>query len=93
MSVEFWARASKANARVKFGAIGEGMGTREQFLTISTTWTKYSVPIPAADQNTYNLLSDNMNGVWNAFSVVVEPQDHVGGTYILVKDIRWLATP
>ncbi len=93
MSVEFWARSSRANARVKFGAVGEGMGSREQYRNITTDWAKYSIPIDGADQTTYNSTSDNKNGVWNAFSVVVEPADHAGGTYILVKDIRWLATP
>jgi hypothetical protein len=90
MSVEFWARSSRANARIKFGSIGEAQG-REVYINITTTWARYTVPIPAAFQNTYNSTSINMNGVWNSFSVVVEPQDHVGGSYILVKDIRWIA--
>jgi hypothetical protein len=89
-TVEWYARASKANARVKFGFIGEGVGTTEQFFNVPTTWMKFSMPIDGTNQSIYNTSSDNMNGVWNAFSVVVEPQDHAGGTYIEVKDIRWM---
>ena len=37
----------------------------------------------------YNNEGTNPGGVWNGFSVVVEPQDHAGGTYILVADVIW----
>jgi hypothetical protein len=93
MSVEFWARASKNGARVKFGSLGEGMNTTEFYLNITTTWARYTVAIPASLATTYNETSGDMHGVWNAFSVVFEQQDYVGGGYVEVKDIHWLATP
>ena len=92
MNVEFWARASKNNARVKFGSIGEGPNTTEFYLNITTTWTRYTTAIPASLQTTYNTTAGDMQGVWNAFSVVVEQPDHAGGTYIEIKDIHWIAT-
>lgn len=91
MSIEFWARSSKNGARVKFGSIGEGMGVTEFYLNITTTWTRYTIAIPA--DNSYNTSSGDMQGVWNAFSVVVEQPDYTGGGYVEVKDIHWLATP
>jgi len=89
MNVEFWARSSKAGARVKFGSIGEGMAVTEFYLNITTTWTRYTVAIPAMD---YDTTAGDMQGVWNAFSVVVEQADYAGGGYIEVKDIHWIAT-
>jgi hypothetical protein len=89
-AVEWYARSSRQGARVKFGFIGEGVGTTEQFFNITTDWVRYAMPIDGTNQAIYNTSSDNMNGVWNAFSVVVEPGDHAGGTYIEVKDIRWI---
>ena len=91
MAIEFWARSSKDGARVKFGSIGEGMGITEFYLNITKTWARYTVAIPAMDQDTYNTTAGDMQGVWNAFSVVVEPQDYAGGAYIEVKDIHWIA--
>jgi hypothetical protein len=93
MNVEFWARSSKNGARVKFGSIGEGTNSTEFYLNITNTWARYTVSIPGTyQQGNYNTTSGNMQGVWNAFSVVVEPQDYVGGAYIEVKDIHWIAT-
>ncbi|HVZ74025.1 MAG TPA: hypothetical protein VHJ20_16715 [Polyangia bacterium] len=95
MSVEFYARSSKDGVNVKFGFIGEnntnGLGNTETTMPITTTWTKYTLAIPAQDQSTYNLTSGDMSGVWNAFSVVVDTAGYAGGAYIEVKDIRWLA--
>ncbi|HVX94929.1 MAG TPA: hypothetical protein VHK47_08465, partial [Polyangia bacterium] len=86
-AVEFWARASKNNVPVKFGSIGEGPGRTEFTLNITTTWAKYTVSVPDSD---YNVTSGDMMGVWNAFSVVVEPTSYAGGAYIEVKDINWI---
>jgi hypothetical protein len=90
MGIEFWARASKNNANVKFGSIGEGVGATEFYTLISTTWTRYFISIPAMDQQTYDETAGDMQGVWNALSIVVDPTDHAGGTYIEVKDIHWI---
>lgn len=85
--VEFRARSSRDGARVKFGSIRPGLGSTEFFFNLATTWTRYTVPIPADEPYDTSALA---GGVWNGFSVVAEPQDHAGGSYILVKDIRWL---
>ena len=90
MAVEFWARASKNNARVEVRSIVEG---NEAYLNITTTWTRYTVAISPSLQQTYNNTAGDMQGVWNAFSAVVEPADHAGGTYIELKDMHWIATP
>jgi hypothetical protein len=94
INVEFWARSSKNNARVKFGSIGEGTNSTEFYENITTTWARYTVAIPGTySQGNYNTTSGNMQGVWNAFSVVVEQTDYAGGAYIEVKDIHWISTP
>lgn len=98
MAVEFWARASKNNVPVKFGSIGEGSNigadSTEFFLNITTTWTRYTVAIPAKFQDgSYDNTAGDGQGVWNAFSAVVEPTAYAGGAYIEVKDIHWVATP
>ena len=88
MHVSFEARASREGAIVKFGSIGEGLNTMEFYTPITTNWTTYTTAIPAtADYNN----SASAGGVWNGFSVVAEPQAHVGGTYIFVRNIRWVA--
>jgi hypothetical protein len=84
--IDFMARASRPGARIKFGSIREGMGTTEFFLNVTTQWAAYSVTIPAGEPYNEGAVS---GGVWNGFSVVVEPQDHVGGTIIQVKDMTW----
>ena len=98
MAVEFWARSSKNGVHVKFGSIGEGSNigadSTEFYLAVTTTWTRYTVAIPAKFQDgSYNTSANDGQGVWNAFSVVVEPTDYAGGAYIEVKDIHWVATP
>jgi hypothetical protein len=85
--VAFAARASREGARVKFGAIRPGLFQTEFFLSLSTTWRRYLVSIPAEDYD--NEATAPQGGVWNGFSVVAEPQDHMGGTTILVSDVVW----
>jgi hypothetical protein len=36
-------------------------------------------------------MSTSMGGVWNGFSVVADPGDHAGGTYIFIKNVTWVA--
>ncbi|MDB4981688.1 MAG: hypothetical protein JWM82_2440, partial [Myxococcales bacterium] len=92
MSVSWWARASVAGAKVKFGFLGEGMGVREAYFTVPATWTHFQLNIDPNDAN-YNITAGDAHGVWNAFSVVMDNMNAVGSTYIEVKDIQWLATP
>ena len=89
--IHFKARASRDGARVKFGAIRAGLGETEFFLEISRQWQDYSVSIPAGEDYD-NEPTSLFGGVWNGFSVVVEPEDHAGGTYILVSDVVWAAS-
>ncbi|HEX4405813.1 MAG TPA: hypothetical protein VH560_13335 [Polyangia bacterium] len=91
MGIQFWARASKNGANVKFGSIGEGIGTTEYNRLLTTTWTRYFIAIGPTAQDSYDETAGDMQGVWNAFSVVVDPGDYVGGAYIEVKDISWIA--
>ena len=91
MAIHFKARASRDGARVKFGAIRAGLGETEFFLSISRQWQDYSVGIPAGEDYDDEPTSP-LGGVWNGFSVVVEPEDHAGGTYILVSDVVWDAS-
>ena len=86
--VEFWARANRDQARIKFGSIREGVGQTEILTNVTTQWAKYTVAIPANEP--YNERASTSGGVWNGFSVVVEPGDHAGGTTIEVKDIVWV---
>jgi hypothetical protein len=85
--IDFMARATRPGARIKFGSIREGMGTTEFYLTVTTQWAPYSITIPVNDP--YNESAATTGGVWNGFSAVVEPQDHVGGTTIQIKDMTW----
>jgi hypothetical protein len=85
--VTFKAKASRPDARVKFGSIREGMGTTEFYVIITTDWASYEVAIPADEP--YNAYSLGATGVWNGFSVILEPGDHPGGTYIYIKDVVW----
>jgi hypothetical protein len=86
--ITFQAKASRPDARIKFGAIREGLFQTEFFLNITTNWATYEVTIPPGEP--YNTYSSGAMGVWNGFSVIVEPQDHPGGTYIFVKDAIWM---
>jgi len=88
-AIHFKARASRNGARIKWGAIRAGLGTTEFFIPVTTAWRSYSVSIPAEDYD--NEVTIPFGGVSSGFSVVVEPQDHPGGTYIFVSDIVWAA--
>jgi hypothetical protein len=90
MAVSFMARASRDGARIKFGSIREGMDSTEHYLTLTTAWASYTSAIPAAEPYDTSSVTAG-GGVWNGFSVVTDPVDHVGGSYILVKDITWKA--
>jgi hypothetical protein len=83
--ITFQAKASRPDARIKFGSIRPGLFQTEFFLNISTDWVSYEISIPTGEP--YN--ASTVAGVWNGFSVIVEPQDHPGGTYIFVKDVVW----
>ena len=78
--------ASKDGARVKFGSIREGLGSTEFFLDLTREWSDYAIMIPAGEDYNSNSMQ---GGVWNAFSVIVEPQDHAGGTNIFVAGVSW----
>jgi len=86
--ITFKAKASRPDARIKFGSIREGMGVTEFYVFITTEWATYEVTIPPDEP--YNNYSAGGTGVWNGFSVIVEPADHPGGTYIFVKDAVWM---
>jgi hypothetical protein len=63
-------------------------GDTEFWLALTTSWAQYTVSLPANEPYNDELLT--AGGVWNAFSMVVEPELAVGGAYILVKDITWV---
>jgi hypothetical protein len=62
-------------------------GDTEFFLQLSSEWTQYAVSLPSGEP--YNDELNTGGGVWNAFSVVIEPEDVLGGTYVFVKDVTW----
>jgi hypothetical protein len=73
---------------VKFGSIREGLGATEFYLHVTRDWQPYTITIPEGED--YDAASPQApGGVWNAFSVIAEPQDHAGGTYIFVADVVW----
>jgi hypothetical protein len=63
-------------------------GDTEFWLALTTSWAQYTVSLPANEP--YNDEPMTTGGVWNAFSMVVEPELAVGGAYILVKDVTWI---
>jgi len=63
-------------------------GDTEFWLALTTSWAQYTVSLPANEP--YNDEPMTVGGVWNAFSMVVEPELAVGGAYILVKDVTWV---
>ena len=89
-AIHFKARASREGARVKFGSIRAALNETEFFIALTTTWADYTVSIPDGEDYD-NETAAPFGGVWDGFSVVAEPQDHVGGTYIFVSDIVWAA--
>jgi hypothetical protein len=44
--------------------------------------------IPAGEAYDGNSVN---GGFWNGFSVIVEPQDHAGGTDVFVAGVTWEA--
>jgi hypothetical protein len=62
-------------------------GMVEFFIQLSTQWQMYTLSLPPGEP--YNDEPNSGGGVWNGFSVVVEPPTFVGGSYIFVKDIVW----
>ncbi len=66
-------------------------GDTEFFLPITTQWTQYAVSLPAGEA--YDDETPTGVGVSNGFSVVFEPEDVYGGTYVFVKDIVWSNAP
>jgi hypothetical protein len=66
----------------------ECTGDTEFWLALTTSWAEYTVSLPANEP--YNDEPMTTGGVWNAFSMVVEPELAVGGAYILVKDVTWI---
>jgi hypothetical protein len=62
-------------------------GDTEFYLALTTQWQNYMVSLPPGEP--YDDEPNSGGGVWNALSVVVEPQSFVGGSYILIKDIVW----
>jgi hypothetical protein len=88
--VVFSARASRPNARMKFGMVGAlaiTMADTEIYFNIGTEWQVYRIPMPAGLD--YNKFTGADDGVWNFFSIILEPEFHPGGTYVFVKDITW----
>jgi hypothetical protein len=59
----------------------------EFYIQLSTDWQNYWVSLAAGEP--YNDEPSAGGAVWNAFSVVVEPQFFAGGAYVFVKDIVW----
>jgi hypothetical protein len=90
-TITFWAKSSRDMARVKFGSIRDGVGSFEFWLMLTTSWAQYTISIPAMAP--YNDIVTGTAGVWNGFSVVFEPQDHMGGTYVFVKNVVWSNGP
>jgi hypothetical protein len=75
--------------RFKFGGVGsgDGSGSFEFFLDLTTSWTTFTIASPANVPN-YNE-SSTTGGVWNGFSIVGAPGDVAGGAYVLVRNVRW----
>jgi hypothetical protein len=86
IQVTFEARANVAGQIIKFGSIREGMMSTEFYKVLTTSWATYSTAIPVGEP--YNM-SSALGGVWNGFSVVGEPQQNIGGSYILIRNITW----
>ncbi len=62
-------------------------GDTEFYIALSTTWQQYSVSLPATEP--YDDEPGAGGGVWNGFSLVVEPEYFEGGAYIFVKNVVW----
>lgn len=66
---------------------GTCAGDTEFYIALTNTWTQYYVSIPAGEP--YNDEPGCGGGVWEAFSVVLEPEYFLGGAYVMIKDIVW----
>jgi hypothetical protein len=62
-------------------------GATEFYIALTTSWAQYTVSLAAGEA--YDDEPGAGGGVWNAFSLVLEPQQFVGGAYVFVKDIVW----
>jgi hypothetical protein len=62
-------------------------GATEFYLGLTTSWQQYTISLPPGEP--YNDEPGAGGGVWNAFSLVVEPEYFVGGAYVFVKNIVW----
>jgi hypothetical protein len=62
-------------------------GSTEFYIALSTSWQQYTISL--APNEPYNDEPGAGGGVWNAFSLVVEPEFFVAGAYIFVKDVVW----
>jgi hypothetical protein len=59
----------------------------EFYIALTTGWQTYTITLPTGEAYDDELGAGG--GVWNAFSLVVEPQYFVGGAYVFVKDVVW----
>jgi hypothetical protein len=59
----------------------------EFYIALTTSWQQYTITLPTGEAYDDELGAGG--GVWNGLSVVVEPQDFVGGAYVFVKDVVW----
>jgi hypothetical protein len=66
-----------------------GVQATEQWVTITSSWVKYSVPI-VADYRC-NSSTSTAGGVFNGFSAVAVPANHPGGMYLQVRNMVWTA--
>ncbi len=66
-------------------------GDTEFFLPVTSQWAQYAVSLPAGEA--YDDETTTGVGVSNGFSVVFEPEDAYGGSYVFVKDIVWSNAP
>jgi hypothetical protein len=69
------------------GALAITMAATEIYVNVGTEWEVYRIPMPAGLD--YDQFTNGQSGVWNFFSVILEPEFHPGGTYVFFKDITW----
>jgi hypothetical protein len=89
-TLEFEARAVNiaggGSLQFKFGSTREGPNVTEQWVTITSAWAKYSIPIGDPD---YRSNSSAQYGVFNGFSAVAEEQNNPGGVHLQVRNMIW----
>jgi hypothetical protein len=59
----------------------------EFYIALTTGWQTYTITLPTGEP--YDDEMGAGGGVWNALSLVVEPEYFVGGAYVFVKDVVW----